>query len=71
MHGHTLGISITKIHGTATWTLFEEGFMSRKTLFLMFMIIMISGCSKGNHHRKPTSDESFMKGQWAPLHKPS
>jgi uncharacterized lipoprotein YajG len=49
----------------------KEEVMMRKMLFLMFMILMISGCSKGSHNMKPTNAERLMKGQWVPLHKPS
>lgn len=44
--------------------------MARTTLFLIFVVAMLAGCT-GNHGRKPTNAERFMKGQWVPLHKPS
>lgn len=43
--------------------------MMRTMLFLIFAGIMIASCSKG-HNEKATNDESFMKGQFVPLHHP-
>ena len=39
----------------------------RVMLFLMFTMVMISACSRP-HNEKPTNSESFMKGQFVPLH---